>query len=98
MKQVFAIIARPPAMHVLQVARAMHEDYAWAAAPEIRRLVEPRVERRAVARFEGDDRRINPVVRPELWRRRISNLHRRSPGAVFLEIKLWRLVAVGVNH
>src|SRR5713101_3612266 len=70
MKHVFVIVRAPPAMHVLQIAGAVNEQYRGPAAFVIRWQVDAAIDSCAVARFETDDRRIDPVVREEFRNRR----------------------------
>ena len=94
-------------MHVLQVARAVYEDDGGAAFALDRRFVESAVDYRAVARAERYDRRVSPVVCEELGDGRSRHLFdfgrlsvrrlRVGRGAVRLNVKLGRAVAVGAH-
>jgi hypothetical protein len=53
-------------MDVLQITRAMNEERGGAALLPFRGLVESGRDLDAVARFESDYRRIDPVVGEEL--------------------------------
>src|SRR5262249_37241918 len=69
-EHVFAVITAPPLMDVLQITRAMNEERGGAALLPFRGLVETSWDLHAVARFERDYRRIDPVVSEELVSRR----------------------------
>ena len=88
MEHVLAVVARPRARHVLQVAGAVDEDHRRAV--RLRRRVDARRELGLVARGDADDRHVEPWVRRELRRRRRGDLLR-------VDVELGRLVRVRVD-
>ncbi len=97
MEHVFARVVGPHAIHVLQIARAVHEQHRRPALAIIRRLVNVRPQHRAIARSKRDDRRVQPRILPELGRGRRGQLLRRRIRSRLLRIQLRRLVGVGIN-
>ena len=62
MEHVFAEILRPPAMHVLQVAGAVHEDHSGLGRVRLRRNIEPGGYCDAIARGDLDQFRFGPGI------------------------------------
>src|ERR1700688_2069842 len=97
MKHVLVIIAGPPLVYILQIARAVHEYHGRAATTEVGRLVEARVHRSAIARGKRHDWRIGPWILPKVGRWRGRELFGRSPRPALLNVYLGRLVRVRIQ-
>ena len=85
-------------MHVLQIARAVHEDHGSAIRRHTRRPIDARRHLGAVARRDHHDLRLDPVVRLELGRRTVGGFTRRAATARRLEVQLRRLVRRRMHH
>ncbi len=94
-EHVLAVVARPPVVHVLGVARAVHEDHR--RAPARRRdvrggPVEPRRHAHAVAGGDHHDLGLDPRTPAPLLGGALGHLPERSARAVLLDIQLGRMV------
>ncbi len=97
MEHVLAVVIRPPAVDVLQIARAVHEDHARTAAAEIRGL-------KSRAGTIAPSRAVNVTMGASCHgycqksgAGDDGQLLRGRARACFLHVELGRLVGVGVN-
>ena len=97
-EHVFAVVARPPLVHVLQVARAVDEDHGGAVGGHAAGPVQPGGHRHAIGRRNHHDLRLDPVVTPERRSRALRDLAHRGARLGRLEVQLGGMVGRGVQH
>src|SRR6185437_10723140 len=94
----FAVVMNRPALvYILQVTRSVHEDHAGTTALPSLRLVQLRMNLRAIPRSHLEFFRIGPWVLPIFACRRGRQLLRFRSRAVVLHVQFRRLVRVGID-